>query len=312
MSEEQMRILEMLADHKITAEQAEALLAALGEDRNPLATLSQEAMEKIGKVVGGISRGIGAPWSGGNDETDDGATEVGPEGIELPEDAELVVRVKGCSVRIHRVDGTRTAMVTSSGTRKPMVRLDGKTCFLTGGGRRTGDIDVACPAIGALAVKMMGGSAAVEGLDARIRAKVHGGEFRAVRCSGPFDLKCFGGNLTVDGEMTAVNAKCMGGEMRLGRLCVSEGRHRVGVMGGSVKLGLDPACSVLVRTQVFGGAVNTDLACVCEPSGLAKRRAEYRMGAGDAVLDVKAMGGDISIKQAAASEATAAATGETE
>jgi hypothetical protein len=299
MSEEQLRILRMLSEKKITVEQAEALLGALGEDREPIGAPAREAMEKLGRVIGSVvgdSNGI--PWGLGHDAADAATEEVGPEGLELPEDAEMVLRVKGGNVSVRRVDGTRTAQFVTSGGARPKVSLAGQTCSVDVR-PKGGNVEIMVPDLRGLTIRLMGGRAEVAGLTGTLRANVKGGDLDARDCHGPVSVKCMGGNASITGSLRALDVKCMGGAVRLGGVLIDSGKHAVKVLGGSLNLSFSEGSSVLVRTETLGGDVKTDLEPVSQEGGLAKKRAEYRIGSGEAYLDVKLFGGDVMITEAA-------------
>jgi hypothetical protein len=306
MSEEQMRILKMLSEGKISVEQAEGLLEALAKAEPPAPGPAQEAMDKLSKVIGGvIENARGMAWGGGSGEAEEGGQEVGPEGLELPEDAEMILKIKGGSVHVRQVEGTRKAQFSTSSGARPKVRLDGRTCLVSVG-PRTGEMDVSVPALGALAIRLMGGRADLAGVGAPIRANVKGGDLEATGCRGTVAVKCMGGTVHMTGALQDADVSCMGGSINLDGLLIDGGKHAVKMMGGDLRLSFRPGSSVRIQTSVLGGSVNCDLPCVSESGGHVKRRAEYLIGGGEGLLSVKLLGGDVTITEGEAAEEDAA------
>ncbi len=287
-----MQVLRMLAEHKISAEQAERLLASLGHaDRKRMPADAQQAIGKLGDI-------IGRAFAGRRERHEEAG---GAEGERVPEPEEgfalgagdsLVVRARGANVHIVQRNDADVATVRSSGERPAAVRRSGTTCTVRASGRE-GNLDIVVPPIRYLEVKLSGGNARLAGVAADVRISLRGGELKADGCTGHFDVKCMGGNAELTGLISGIDLKCMGGSVTVGALRVTEGKHAVKAMGGRVDLALSPRSSVTVRTKVLGGAVTSD---VPPYDGGAKRGVdEYRIGDGVAVLDVKAMGGDVHI-----------------
>jgi hypothetical protein len=305
MSEEQLCILKMLAEGKISAEQAEGLLEALDKGEEPQPGPAQEALDKLGKVIGGVMHDhAGMPWGPGGSAEEEGE-EVGPEGIELPEDADVVLRVKGGKVRVRAAEGTRTAEFTSSGSAPPRVRMDDGKCLISVG-PRSGEVEIALPEVRAVSVRLTGGRVEMDGVGGSIRANVKGGDMQATACRGSLEAKCMGGSLSVAGRMSNADVTCMGGSVKMDGLLIDSGRHAVKMMGGDAVLSFLPGSSVRIQTSIMGGDVRTDLPKANESGGPIRRRAEYVIGGGEALLTIKLMGGDVTIAEAQAAEPDAA------
>jgi len=337
-----MQVLRMLAEHKVSAEQADRLLEALGregEERMPAD--AQRAIGKLGEIIGRAF--TGRRERDEREEPADGERVPEPEeGFALGAGDSLVVRAKGANVRIVQSSDGEVATVRSSGARRAAVRRSGNTCTVQATGReREGNLDIGIPPVKSLDVKLSGGNASLEGVGGKVRISLRGGELTAGGCTGRFDVKlsggnaslegvggkvrirlrggeltadgctgrfdveCMGGNAELTGLISGIDLKCMGGSVALDALRLTEGKHTVKAMGGRVDLVLSPRSSVAVRAKAFGGAVTSD---VPSPDEGPKRGGdEYRIGDGAARLDVKAMGGDVHI--GLAQQEPSAATG---
>jgi hypothetical protein len=303
MSEEQMRILKMLSDQRITVEQAERLLAAIEEGGGAEKAPAQEAMDKLGKVIGGLMAGEqGVPWHMGHDDDGD---EVGPEGLELPEGSEMVLKVRGSNVFIRRgTDGRKVTFSVASGAR-PRARVDGNTCRVSigpGGGKT----DIFVPELTALAIRLTGGHVEAQSIGCSVRANVKGGDLCVGGCEGRASLKCMGGAISLSGHPERLEANCMGGGVRLEGVLLDGGKHTIKVMGGDVAVELDPASSVRIETSTMGGEVRSDLPSTGTSGGHIKRAAGYLMGDGEGLLSIRLLGGDVRIAEADAGAGSAA------
>ncbi len=298
MSEEQMQILNMLAEHKITADEAQRLLDALGGPESDVAEAKvEQAMAKLGEAMSRVfSGGTAAEWSEVAEPTVGEPVEGAEEGFEMAPDSTLAVRVKGASVRVTQVDEGRTASVTSSGRRAASVQRKGNTYFVIAG-RGTGDVEVTIPPVRSVELKVTGGNVRLDGVRADVDANVKGGNLEARGCAGGFKARLMGGNADIGGRVRSISLKCMGGSATLNDLHIVEGEHSIRNMGGSVSLVVSPEASLTVRTSTFGGRVTSDVPAASESGRGPKHRAEYKFGGGAAVLNVKAFGGDVTISR---------------
>lgn len=293
MSEEQAKILNMLAEGKIKAEQAERLLAAIGDGGGsaPARAPAEESMAKLGKLVERIVSNKGLSFAGMAEDTAGQPVHAPEQGFAVSPDTVVEVKAKGCNVRVARSDQEGMATVIPGDGQDVSVRQsDGRVSVRAWPG--AGDLAVRLPAVKSLALDAAGGNAELDGLRTNVEASVKGGNLTARDCAGRLGLKVMGGNADIEGVIAGISLKCMGGSANLRGLCIVEGEHDVKVMGGGASLTVSPGASLTVRARAFGGGVTADA-----PSA-AGSHGEFKFGDGAAVLEVKAFGGSVDIRRA--------------
>jgi hypothetical protein len=293
MSEEQAKILKMLAEGKIKAEQAERLLAAIGEGGGsaPARPPAEESMAKLGKLVERIVSNRGLSFAGISEDTAGEPVQAPEQGFAVSPDTVVEVKAKGCNVRVVRSDqeGMLT-VIPGDGQNVSVRQSDGRVSVRAWPG--AGNLAVRLPAVKSLALDTAGGNAELDGLRTNVEASVKGGNLTAKDCAGRLGLKVMGGNADVEGQISGINLKCMGGSANVRGISIVEGEHNVKVMGGGASLTVSPGASLTVRAKAFGGGVTAD-----GPSA-AGSHGEFKFGDGAAALDVKAFGGGVDIRRA--------------
>ncbi len=308
MDEERMKVLQMLGEHRITADQAERLLDSLGRaGGEPMSARAEQAIGKLGEIIGRVFTGRHA-WDREARQVEGEPVPEPGQGFALGSGDSLAVLATAGNVRIVQRDDAEVATVSSPAGRPADVRRKGTTCIVRAS-IPPGDLDITIPPIKSLDVKLSGGSARLEGVGADVRISVRGGNLAADGCTGRFDVKCMGGSADIRGRISGIDVKCMGGSIALNALHLVEGEHRVRAAGGEVDLTVSPGSSLTVRASVLGGSVTSDLPVEREDRRGPRARAEYRIGDGRAFLDVKAMGGNVHIGLAQQAGATSPAGG---
>ncbi len=293
MSEERRKVLEMLADGQINADEAERLLRAVNEGEGAIAS----AKATIAKLGDAVSEAIGDAVGSVEERLQTGKPiENAGEGFDMGAGSQLNVRVRGSNVTVTQGPEGSPARVVSSNNRDVKVTQDGDACHVRVG-RHAGNVDISIPPIKEVSVKVMGGETKLRGITAaRTHVTVQGGNLHVTDCDTALSSKCMGGNVVVTGRISELDLKIMGGSVSVDGLAVSTGVHRVKVMGGRVALTASDEASVLVRTNVFGGTVSSDLPVEGETKASGgQMSATYRIGGGDATLDIKVFGGKVKL-----------------
>jgi hypothetical protein len=296
MQEERMKILEMLAEGKVSTSEAERLLRAV-ETEPAAQAKAEETLSKLGQVVERFVGGRARETA----ETEDDAGHWGEpvenpsEGFPMPPEASLSVRTKGRSVEIVQEDGLEAASVTWEGEDAPVLRREGTRFRLTA--RPGGNLLVRIPRIAAVTARCTGGNLALRGLTTSLQAKVTGGNLSARQFEGQCEVQCTGGNAEIGGRLSSIEAKCTGGNLRLDGLCMTSGRHKVKCLGGSTSLGVLPDASVLVEAKAFGGNVSAAVPAEDQKGFGPATHYRFRFGSGAARLKASSLGGGIEIQQ---------------
>ncbi len=297
MQEERMKILEMLAEGKVSASEAERLLRAV--ETEPAA--QAKARETLGKLGAVVERFVGGRERETPEAEDEAAkwgepVENPTEGFPMPPEASLSVKTRGRSVEIVQEDDLEAASVTWEGDDAPVLRRDGTRFRLNA--RPGGHLVVRIPRINAVAAKCTAGDLVARGLTTSLEAKVTAGNLSAQQFEGQCEVQCTGGNAEVAGRLDGVDARCTGGNLRLDGLSMASGRHRVKCVGGNTSLGFLSGASVLVEVKAFGGQVSAPVPAEEQKGFGPASRCTFRFGSGAARLKVSSLGGGIEIQQA--------------
>ncbi len=296
MSGERRKILEMLADGQIHADEAERLLRAVAEGEGAIAS-AKATIAKLGDVV---SEAVSGALEGVGDRVDgDDAgepVEGAAEGFAMAPDSQLNLRVRGGSVKLTQAPEGTPATIKSHSAKDVTVKQDGNA-YSVRVGRKADGVTIVIPPIESISARVNGGEVKLRGVTASsTSARVNGGNIAVVGCDTALSARCNGGNVRVEGRVCELDLRVTGGSVDVSGMAISTGAHRIKVMGGNVDVKASADASVLVHTKVFGGAVSSDLPVEDETkvSG-GQMSATYRIGGGDATLDIRVFGGKVKL-----------------
>lgn len=293
MSEERMAVLNMLAENKINAEEAERLLAALDRrDGGGVRVNLDGILSRFGEA---LERAFGGGPRTDADEPPEGEPVAGAEeGFDMPADAELAVRIRSGAVRVVQQEAGSPASVTSA-RGNVSLRQRGNRYVLNCG--RGGDVtEMRIPPIRALDMKLRGGVVSLQGVRADVTAHVRGGSLSAAEFAGRLAVKMLGGVLDFSGRIEGIDLKCMGGSVTLEDLQIVEGDHAINVLGGVVDAAVSPESSLAVSTKSLGGTIQSDIPALSGGDDRCRHNARYVVGAGAASLALKTVGGTIHLR----------------
>ncbi len=365
MSEERLRVLEMVREGKITPEEGARLLEALREgtreerrrarEDDPIGSLVESVVESVtgalsGKAWTGWKGSWAGAWHGGHfgslaglrrrqEREAEGwqflALSEGDRGtFEVPEGARLAIESEAGGIEAKAVDGPArvdlegddfynfavyvarkddqvvlAAHRTEPHARMPrlVVRVPRHVSHLSlqtaGGGLDVrgfscpvelktagGGIRVRAHGDGALAARTAGGGIDVEGQPAQANLKTAGGGIHFRGLTGAFVAETAGGSITIDG------ARLLAGE------------HRARTAGGSIRVHLTPDSSVAIDASTTAGNISVDLPGVQGQFSGSRLSPKYQgtYNGGSASLELRTVGGSITVGLAEAARAEAA------
>lgn len=295
MNEERMKVLEMVADGTISAEDAAKLLDALNESgakhrfhaphppKPPRNGGFHGVFHTMGDMMGEVMKEMRVGF--GREEVPSEAVEVQSIDEEIPAGASVRVKspgIKLCgtqgSVKVTRSASGRLAARPAAGETLRVLRTDeGIELYLGEGG-----VELEVPeAAGSLELTLKAGSISISDLHCPLKARTMGGSVHLVRPGAHFSVKTMGGGL----------------ELVLGREW--SGGSKAKTMGGGVSVELLEGFSGRVDASTMGGAVSATGVRVIEdrPSPGSSRKV-VAMGddEGSSILVVKTMGGGVTIR----------------
>ncbi len=123
-------------------------------------------------------------------------------------------------------------------------------------------------------------------------ADVNGGNLNAGQISGPADVRVNGGNLTLMHAET-LNASVNGGNLKWSGRLVS-GQHRVEVNGGNATVQLTPDSSLRVSAEVTVGSFKADFPTT-KQGGMLNAHYQGQLGGGEALLSGSVAAGQLKL-----------------
>jgi len=317
MDETRKSILRMVAEGKITPDDAEQLFDALAEDerqerRRALAPEVERASgwnwpwEQHGWKWPWEEHGWpweqpgwkwpwdqpGWPWPspgrpGGREPTATAHT------LTVEEGTELVLHWGGGDVTLV---GTSEPELRLSGTEFPcaFTEKEGQVCLSAGGSNATLHVPAA---VQSLNVSVGGGDLQVEHLTASLVAHVSGGDLTVQDFTGDLEVAAEGGDVALREVVFGhLNARSSGGDVEVSRpATLREGAVKLRSEGGDVTLVLPADSALDLVAQAEGGEVRTDLPL--EPDEqtreIGRGVLRGRLNGGGAQVELKAAGGDV-------------------
>jgi hypothetical protein len=300
MGDEHLEVLRMVAEKKISVEEAERLLRAIddgerarkgeGAERSdaPGSFRIAEILKEVGSMVQGVveeaASGIGAAFG---EECPAGHQEVVLEDgrFTVPASTQLVVRQR----RWHGKGDIE------------LVPGEGETCTISGGGEKVRVFR----GPDRIEVILGGGAAklAVPPTVSGLKAVLMGGAIRTEGLACQLDLKTMGGDMKLGGIRNRFDVKTMGGGLRLDLDPGLTGESRAVTMGGDIQVQVPRELRATFRAVTMGGDFDVDpeLGSPVFERKRAYTKAVLEMGeAGNgqrANLKVKTMGGRIALRK---------------
>lgn len=318
MRAEEMKILNMLAEGKITAEQAERLLDALGRGEPEGAPADVgETVAKLGDVLGRVFAGrtgeSGHGW-GGQEEYRREETLTAP----MPDHGVLVVETHNGAITAAgaEVDQCQIAATirARAGTAQDAEELAEKTALelvpsgdtltlnchrpAAGPGRSVSiHLKITLPRGAGLKAGTHNGPVWVSDLAGEVNARTHNGpvsvsalrgDLRAETHNGPITAERVSGSVTAQAHNGPVNVTCfeVGGEERT----VSLVTHN-----GPIAFAAPADLSAEVDASTDRGPINTDFPIPVE--GKVGKKLKGTIGAGAMKLHLRTHNGPISIRK---------------
>jgi hypothetical protein len=300
MANARVEILRLVAEGKISPEEAERILSGMDEKQQtesetPPASGGTRS-PGIGETVSQVLDQVGETMRGAFDEAAGAMHRVfeehrpGTEAIdatlgsfELPEGSRLKVQQafrlsfggasRGEHILIRPAAGPNARILHGEAVE---VHHSGADYVLTWA---KGDLDLEVPAaLSALQVRCMGGEIEIHDFASPMSLETMAGEIRAFGVRSPF------------------RARSLGGRIRIMGLNLNEGLSRVTTTGGDVEVEASAASSLAVHASTLGGVISLPPGTSREIGGGARRRVTAVIGEGKADLRIDTLGGDVKVR----------------
>lgn len=298
MSNERDRILKLLEDGKITADQATRLIEALGSERadfdfcmpshGPFRATRHMRMrrprpfDKIPDVVAtavasAMKNGFGEP---GEERSDD-----------FPGKRNLVVKSVSGDLDVTRGSEDRIGLGYSGGMVK--VRSSGDQVLVR---TMAGDVSATMPADGHLELEVVSGDVSISEVGTRIEVKTVSGDVDISQTSGKAAVKTVSGDVTIDRVAGSLEVQTRSGDVDLGPAGAISGSVLTVSGDVSVELGRD-ADLVVDMTVEEDGDIEVDDDLPHEVLEESDGHLKVKLGAGSRTLVVKTRNGDVDIRE---------------
>jgi len=295
MNEERMKVLEMVADGTISADDAAKLLDALNDSggkhrfhaphppKPPRLGAFHGVFHTMGDMMGEVMKEMRVGF--GREDIPSDAVEAESLDEEIPAGASVRVKspgMKRCgssgSVKVTRSESGRLVVRPVTGEKLRILRDgDDIQIYISEGGA---ELEIP-EAAGSVELTLKAGSISVSDLNCPLKARTMGGSVHLARPGAHFSIKTMGGGLDL----------VLGPEWN--------GGSKAKTMGGGVSVELLEGFSGRVDASTMGGSVEASGVRVIEdrPSPGSSRKV-VAMGDDDdsSILVVKTMGGGVTIR----------------
>jgi len=295
MTRARIEILKLVAQGKITPEEAERILSGIDPSsaegaphegaRGPgLGDTLSQVLEQVGETVrSAVDDAVGAAqrvFEEHRPGTEGVSTTSG--GFDLPEGSRLKVQQ---ALRVSFGGTSRGGPVILRSTGENRARIvRGEAVEV----HRSGSDFVLTWAKGNLELEIPRNLAGLE-------VRCMGGDLEVQEFEGPMALETMGGEVRVLGARFPFRARTMGGRVRIANLALREGSSSISTTGGDVNVDFTKDASVTVRAGTLGGTIEVPPGSASE-SGIARRRATAVIGDGKAELRIDTLGGDVRVR----------------
>ncbi len=169
----------------------------------------------------------------------------------------------------------------------------------------TGAVVVYVPQSLELDVLTRGGNAYAKGVVGTILVRTNGGDVEAIDLDGRVSIATSGGDVCLDGLKGAdIDVRTAGGDVNVRRLDVMRGQVTIETLGGDVDITLTPTAGGRYQLFTTGGEIDLQVPMTAAFAGdrpfgditKSAGNAAGRFGVGDAQLQVRSGGGDITLR----------------
>lgn len=296
MSDARMEILKLVAEGKISPEEGDRMIAALGEqDEIPADeeapgkswtdSIARALQDVADTVRRGVDDAVGATHRVFDEHhPDTESVQISGGDFEVVPGARLkvqhAIRVsfggtsKGSHVILHTGQEDRVRIVRGQAIE---VHRNGNDYVLTWA---KGNLELEVPP-------------SLAGLDARCM----GGDLEVQGFPGPMSLETMGGELRVRSPRSAFKVRTLGGRARVTDMDLKDGAASISSTGGAVNIELASTASLTIRATTLGGKIEFPPGTEQESVGRTRRRATCVIGEGASALSIDTLGGDVIVRQ---------------
>ena len=215
--------------------------------------------------------------------------------LEVPDEAQLKIRADGGDLRIRSTDGELLKFANPRAA--SVIGTEDKTIHISSQGN---DLGIEVPAkIVSMEIALRGGDLKVQDLKSELAANVAGGDMDISRATGNIQASIDGGDIHLaDIQSGEVEARTDSGDIYLNILpAVEEGSIVLSSESGDISLFLPPDSRCQISASVPGGEISHNLPPESvESADEAEKSLSAKLNDGGADIVLSTETGDISIK----------------
>jgi DUF4097 and DUF4098 domain-containing protein YvlB len=298
MSDERSRILKLLEDGKISADQATRLIEALGSERpeqeygphmrgpfGPQRHFRMRGPKDLDRIPDIVATAVASAMKNGFEPGEERSTD-------FPGKRHLLVKSVSGDLDVTRGDEERIGLSYSGGMVK--VRTSGDQVVVR---TMAGDVSATIPADGGLELEVVSGDVSISEAGSRIEVKTVSGDVGITKTAGDAQVKTVSGDVNLDHVTGSFGIETRSGDVDLSASGPVSGS--VSTWSGDVTVALPKEADLVLELSVEDDGdidVDDDL-----PHEVLEEHDGYmkvKFGAGSRVLKVNTHSADIEIREA--------------
>jgi DUF4097 and DUF4098 domain-containing protein YvlB len=294
MSDERARILKLLEDGKITADQAARLIEALGSRRHgfefelpvPPAPprmhrrLAMKELDRIPDMVAhAVSKAVQSSFESGDERR-----------VEFTGKRSLVVRTVSGDIEVAGQAGDATSLQYTGGMANVKEGDDSVDFRST-----SSDVDARVPAKSDVEVTTVSGDVKLSDVDGRVRVKTVSGDVDVAEHVGATEVATVSGDVELAGALGELGVETRSGDVEVEAAGPVQGR--VATKSGDITLTLRADADVMLEAEADEeGEVDLDIDAAHEVLEQRDNYAKVKFGAGSASIVLRTRTGEITVR----------------
>ncbi len=299
MSNERDRILKLLEDGKITADQATRLIEALGSERTendfcgpmnmpfgPRRHFRMHRPRDFDRIPDVVATAVASAMKNGFEESGE------ERSTDFPGKRNLLVKSVSGDLDVTRGEKGRIGLSYSGGMVK--VRSSGEQVVVR---TMAGDVSATVPADGRLELEVVSGDVSICESGSRIEVKTVSGDVDITKTDGDAQVKTVSGDVSLDRVAGSLAVETRSGDVDI----VPSGpiSGNLNTVSGDVSIALSKDADLVLQLDIEeDGQIEVDEDLPHEVLEESEGHLKVKLGAGSRTLVVKTRDGDIDIRAA--------------
>jgi len=300
MSDERARILKLLEDGKITADQAARLIEAMGSERAdtefcrpshaPFGSRHvrfRSGMRDLDRIPDVVASAVASAMKSGFEPGEDRTTD-------FPGKRHLLVKSVSGDLDVTGGDADRIGLSYSGGMVK--VRSSGEQVVVR---TMAGDVSATVPTDGRLELEVVSGDVCINAAGARIEVKTVSGDVDITKTAGDTQVRTVSGDVGLNRVTGSVEVETRSGDVEL--VAAGPVSGSLATTSGDISIALGSEADLLLElTSEEGGDIDVDVDFPHETLEEREGYMKVKFGAGSRILKASTHSADIDVSEAEA------------